>query len=134
MRHSLLVPRRLALLLLMCTMLVSINGCLFKSDPYSYGRVKLRVYNDGDDPITNVTVGHGDGTDMWPSIEPGDRKTTQFLLVAEKPLTLQYEHPTPGVVTREYKFHARREDAGIIDVRVDRLGVVDVRTRAKLKK
>lgn len=134
MRHLLQVNRRLALLLMLCTVMIAVSGCLIKPSPYSYGKMKVRIYNDGDDMVTNVRVAHGDAFDMFTEVAPGNRRSTSFPLVADTPFTVEYSHPTTGVVTRVYNFHARREDAGIVDLRINRLGVIEARTRAKLKK
>lgn len=134
MRPSLQVTRRLALLLMLCTLMIAVSGCLIKPSPYTFGKLKVRVYNDGDDMVSNVRVAHGDAFEIITEVSPGTRRTTSFVLVADTPFSVEYSHPTTGVVTREYNFHARRDDAGIVDLRINRLGVIEARTRAKLKK
>lgn len=134
MRQLHLVSRRFVLFFALFAVLMTISGCFLMSKEYSYGKMKVRFYNDGDDVISNVRVTHDTAFEIFPTVEPGKKASTVFPLVADKTFTVEYTHPTTGVVTREYLFHARREDAGVIDIRVNRLGVVEVRTRAKLAK
>jgi hypothetical protein len=119
-----------AALLLVAVAIVS-TACHGSRGFPANGKIRLRVINESRDLVTDITITHGESFYVA-SLAPGSRTSTMMSIDEDEDITISYFHPQVGAERQTYALRAREQDAGYIEVRFDREGQLDVRSRYQL--
>ena len=122
----------LCLVVVMISLLAS-TGCFGSRGFPGTGQLRVRMINEGTDPVTDITVIHGEGFITNSQLSPGSRTTSSMRIQQDEDVVISYFHPRIGSARETFDLRAREKDRGYLEIRFDRLGYLDVRTRYELK-
>ncbi len=113
-------------------LLVVSTGCFGSRGFPSVGNLRVRVINEGTDPATDITITHGSQSLYVAELGPGRRTASMMPIDQDADIVVSYFHPNVGTERETYSFRARERDAGYVEIRFDRAGFLDVRSRFRL--
>ena len=120
-------------LLLMVAVIVTTVGCWGSRGFPSNGQMRVRVINESYEDVTDITVTHGDESLFLTILSPGRRQTQLWRRTdQDQMIVISYFHPKVGSERQEFGFRARDQEAGYCEIRFDREGRLDVRTRFRV--
>jgi hypothetical protein len=119
--------------LLILAVTATTAGCWGSRGFPGNGQLRVRIINEGYENVTDITVTHGEENLYASVLEPGRRMTQVWRRVdQDEKIIVSYFHPKVGSERKEYMFRARDQDAGYTEIRFDREGALDMRTRFRV--
>lgn len=91
---------------------------------YKSGVLDVSVANRGERPVYDVMVQYGTESLPGPAMNAGEVVRSRFLMQPKVPLRIQYTDVNNRRIDKTYEVHARPEDGGEIQFRIDRDGNV----------
>ncbi len=120
-------------LLLMIAVMATTAGCWGSKGFPGNGQLRLRIINESYEDVSDITITHGNETFFLTILQPARRQTVLWRQIdQDESISIAYFHPKVGSERREYSFRARDQEAGYCEIRFDRDGRLDVRTRFRV--